>query len=209
MTTDNVPLDELYPATSSSRVDYGCRRTSRSSWRSGHGAARLNRSNHVLSILVCSAVFTVYPHRLCPLIYRCFVTPLLGAYIADTYWGRYNTICFAVIVAFIGHVLLIVAALPHMIANGSALPVFIIALIIMGIGALFSIICIQGLQPYALNRYRSLQGKYLAFDSRAVQEVKAICCYHEERRKSYCRPCLDSRAYLYGQSHCALFKLSS
>ncbi|KAF5310260.1 hypothetical protein D9619_010175 [Psilocybe cf. subviscida] len=64
----------------------------------------------------------------------CFVTPLLGAYIADTYWGRYNTICFAVVVAFIGHVLLVIAALPHMIANGSSLPVFIVALIVMGIG---------------------------------------------------------------------------
>lgn len=22
----------------------------------------------------------------------CYVTPLIGAYVADTYWGRYNTI---------------------------------------------------------------------------------------------------------------------
>ncbi|KAF5310113.1 hypothetical protein D9619_010186 [Psilocybe cf. subviscida] len=64
----------------------------------------------------------------------CYVTPLFGAYIADTYWGRYKTICFAVVVSFIGHVLLIIAALPHVIANGTALPVFVIALIVMGIG---------------------------------------------------------------------------
>lgn len=62
------------------------------------------------------------------------MTPLFGAYIADKYWGRYNTICFAVVVAFIGHVLLVIASLPHMIADGTALPVFVIALIIMGIG---------------------------------------------------------------------------
>lgn len=67
------------------------------------------------------------------------MTPLFGAYIADTYWGRYKTIWFAVFVAFIGHVLLVVSALPHLIATGSALPVFIIALIVMGIGGYLAV----------------------------------------------------------------------
>ncbi|KAF5310118.1 hypothetical protein D9619_010183 [Psilocybe cf. subviscida] len=67
-------------------------------------------------------------------LFWCFATPLFGGYIADTYWGRYKTICFALVVAIIGHLLLVIAALPRIIANGNALPVFIIAIIAMGIG---------------------------------------------------------------------------
>ncbi|KAI4521717.1 hypothetical protein K525DRAFT_167857, partial [Schizophyllum commune Loenen D] len=45
----------------------------------------------------------------------CYVTPLLGAYLADAHWGRFNTICVGVAVAMIGHVILIVAAIPGII----------------------------------------------------------------------------------------------
>jgi len=62
------------------------------------------------------------------------VTPLLGAYIADTYWGRFKTICVAVVIALIGHVILIVSALPGVIEHKSATGVFIVALIVMGFG---------------------------------------------------------------------------
>ncbi|KAF8964520.1 peptide transporter PTR2A [Flammula alnicola] len=58
----------------------------------------------------------------------CYVTPLLGAYIADTYWGRYKTICVAVGIAFIGHVVLIVAGVPGVIEHESAIGVFAVAL---------------------------------------------------------------------------------
>ena len=64
-----------------------------------------------------------------------YVTPLLGAYIADTYWGRYKTICWAVAVALVGHVLLIISAVPGVIEKShSALAVFVIALVVMGVG---------------------------------------------------------------------------
>ena len=62
------------------------------------------------------------------------MTPLLGAYIADTYWGRFKTICVAVVVALIGHVILIVSALPGVIEYESAAGVFIVALIVIGFG---------------------------------------------------------------------------
>ena len=45
----------------------------------------------------------------------CYVTPLLGAYLADAHWGRFNTICVGVAVAMVGHVILIVAAIPGII----------------------------------------------------------------------------------------------
>lgn len=66
--------------------------------------------------------------------FRCYVTPLLGAYIADTYWGRFKTICVAVVIALIGHVILIVSAVPGVIEHKSATGIFIVALIVMGFG---------------------------------------------------------------------------
>jgi POT family proton-dependent oligopeptide transporter len=62
-------------------------------------------------------------------------TPLLGAYIADTYLGRYRTIVISVIVAIIGHVILTASAAPAVIANpDSSLGAFIVGIIIMGLG---------------------------------------------------------------------------
>lgn len=64
-----------------------------------------------------------------------YVIPLFGAYIADTRWGRFKTVCVSVAVALFGHVLLIISAIPGVInhSNG-ALACFIIAIIIMGLG---------------------------------------------------------------------------
>lgn len=63
------------------------------------------------------------------------MVPLFGAYVADAHWGRYKTICVSVAIALVGHVLLIVSAVPGVITNPNAsLGVFVIALIIMGLG---------------------------------------------------------------------------
>ncbi|KAI0785087.1 PTR2-domain-containing protein [Abortiporus biennis] len=64
-----------------------------------------------------------------------YVIPLFGAYLADTRWGRFKTVCICVGVALIGHVLLIVSAVPGVIehSNGS-LACFVIAIIVMGLG---------------------------------------------------------------------------
>ncbi|KAF7329107.1 Peptide transporter PTR2A [Mycena kentingensis (nom. inval.)] len=81
----------------------------------------------------------------------CYVTPLYGAYLADTHWGRYRTVCIAVVIALIGHILLIVSgkspevkklhiriATTHglsVITNQhGALATFILALLVMGFG---------------------------------------------------------------------------
>ena len=61
--------------------------------------------------------------------------PLFGAYIADTRWGRYKTVCVAVGITLIGHVLLIVSAVPGVIEKpNNSLACFVIALIVMGMG---------------------------------------------------------------------------
>ncbi|KAJ7235495.1 POT family-domain-containing protein [Mycena rebaudengoi] len=65
----------------------------------------------------------------------CYVTPLLGAYIADAHLGRYNTVIVALGIALVGHVVLIVSAIPSVIDHpDTALGVFLLALVIMGFG---------------------------------------------------------------------------
>ena len=61
--------------------------------------------------------------------------PLVGAYIADVYLGRYKTIHVAIVFAVIGHVVLTASAAPSVLDSpNSALGAFIIGLIVLGIG---------------------------------------------------------------------------
>lgn len=67
-----------------------------------------------------------------------YVTPLIGAYIADAHLGRFKTICLAVAIASVGHVLLTGAAAPSMLDNrDGALGLFIVSIIVMGVGTGF------------------------------------------------------------------------
>jgi len=64
-----------------------------------------------------------------------YLTPLLGAYIADAHLGRYRTICVALAIAIVGHIILVMSAIPPVITKPhSSLATFIIGLIIMGVG---------------------------------------------------------------------------
>jgi POT family proton-dependent oligopeptide transporter len=66
-----------------------------------------------------------------------YLLPLFGAYIADTYWGRFRTIWVSVCISIVGHIILTCSAIPSLIDHSgphSALAVFIIGMIIMGIG---------------------------------------------------------------------------
>ncbi|KAG6888586.1 hypothetical protein C0995_007268 [Termitomyces sp. Mi166 len=82
----------------------------------------------------------------------CYVIPLLGAYLADTRWGRYKTICIAVFIALIGHILLIISAIPGVIEHrNGALACFVVALIVMGFGTgLFK----ANISPLVAEQYR-------------------------------------------------------
>lgn len=64
----------------------------------------------------------------------CYVTPLYGAYVADTYWGRYKTISVSVGIAMLGHILMVISALPGVIDKKGSVGVFALSLIITGIG---------------------------------------------------------------------------
>lgn len=64
-----------------------------------------------------------------------YTMPILGAYVADEYLGRFNTILAAIGVALVGHVILIISAIPSVISNpNSAIACFSVGLVIMGVG---------------------------------------------------------------------------
>ena len=64
-----------------------------------------------------------------------YVTPLFGAYIADTYLGRFKTISWSIVICLVGHILLITSAIPSVLDHpNGALGCFIIAVIVMGAG---------------------------------------------------------------------------
>ncbi|CAI6258689.1 unnamed protein product [Periconia digitata] len=64
-----------------------------------------------------------------------YVMPLFGAYVADTYFGRFKTIFLSVIVAEIGHTILTVSTIPKVMDNASgSLGCFMVGLVIMGVG---------------------------------------------------------------------------
>ncbi|EIW75406.1 peptide transporter PTR2A [Coniophora puteana RWD-64-598 SS2] len=64
-----------------------------------------------------------------------YFVPLFGAYIADTYWGRYKTICVSVAIALLGHVFMIISAIPGIIGGNASFGVFILSMIVTGLGA--------------------------------------------------------------------------
>ena len=65
-----------------------------------------------------------------------YFIPLLGAYVADTYLGRFNTIAYSLAIAIVGHIILTCSAVPSFLTSNSsgALGVFILGMIIMGVG---------------------------------------------------------------------------
>ncbi|KAJ6521164.1 POT family-domain-containing protein [Mycena vulgaris] len=82
----------------------------------------------------------------------CYVTPLLGAYFADAHWGRYPTVNVAVWIALLGHIILIISAVPGVIENSNtSFGVFLLALVIMGFGTgLFK----ANISPLVAEQYR-------------------------------------------------------
>ncbi|VDB95653.1 unnamed protein product [Peniophora sp. CBMAI 1063] len=64
-----------------------------------------------------------------------YITPLFGAYVADTYWGRFKTIAVSVAIALVGHVVLIISAIPPVLEKpNGALGALVVAILIMGLG---------------------------------------------------------------------------
>lgn len=65
----------------------------------------------------------------------CYCVPLFSAWVADEYWGRYKTICWSIGFAILGHIILVISAIPPIITNTSAcFGVFMLGVIVMGFG---------------------------------------------------------------------------
>lgn len=61
--------------------------------------------------------------------------PLFGAYVADSYLGRFRTIALALVIDIIGHIILIVSGLPPVIKNpDGAMGAFVVGLLCLGFG---------------------------------------------------------------------------
>jgi POT family proton-dependent oligopeptide transporter len=64
-----------------------------------------------------------------------YLIPLFGAYVADAHLGRFKTIAIALAIAIVGHIILVISAIPPVITKpSSSMGVFIVGLIIMGVG---------------------------------------------------------------------------
>lgn len=65
-----------------------------------------------------------------------YMMPLFGAYVADEIWGRYKTICIALICDIIGHLVLIMSAIPPVITrpHENSLAALIVGILIIGFG---------------------------------------------------------------------------
>ncbi|EAT78599.1 hypothetical protein HBH56_221220 [Parastagonospora nodorum] len=75
-----------------------------------------------------------------------YIMPMIGGWLADEYWGKFKTIYVAIVVATFGHILILIAAIPQVIASPKgALASFILGLILFGTGVGFFKACISPL----------------------------------------------------------------
>ncbi|RLV93847.1 Peptide transporter PTR2 [Spathaspora sp. JA1] len=63
----------------------------------------------------------------------CYVTPILGGWIADTYWGKYKTIFWFCILYIIGIFILFITSLPSITSRTTGLGGYIAAIILIGL----------------------------------------------------------------------------
>ncbi|QLL34851.1 hypothetical protein HG536_0H02260 [Torulaspora globosa] len=63
----------------------------------------------------------------------CYLTPIWGGYLADTYIGKYSTICWGTVVYLVGILILFVTSIPSITTPHAALGGFVAAIILIGI----------------------------------------------------------------------------
>lgn len=63
-----------------------------------------------------------------------YTTPIIGAIIADEYLGRFNTIFIAIAFSILGHILLIISAIPSVLTGSAAIAPFMLGVIVLGFG---------------------------------------------------------------------------
>jgi dipeptide/tripeptide permease len=64
----------------------------------------------------------------------CYITPIIGAIVADQYLGKYKTIVLFAAVYLVGLVILFMTSLPTSIENGAAFGGLVTAMLVIGLG---------------------------------------------------------------------------
>ncbi|KAI8342840.1 POT family-domain-containing protein [Chlamydoabsidia padenii] len=64
----------------------------------------------------------------------CYITPIIGAIVADSYLGKYKSILYFSIIYFVGLLILTLSSIPAAIQSGAAFPGFVVAIIVIGLG---------------------------------------------------------------------------
>ncbi|CAM4754923.1 unnamed protein product [Rotaria magnacalcarata] len=63
-----------------------------------------------------------------------YITPILGAVLADQFWGKYKTIIVSCMVYMVGLLVLLLTSIPPSIDKGVAFPGLIVAMVVLGFG---------------------------------------------------------------------------
>ncbi|KAL6450795.1 PTR2 Peptide transporter PTR2 [Candida maltosa Xu316] len=63
----------------------------------------------------------------------CYVTPILGGWVSDTYWGKYKTICVFCGIYIVGILILFVTSIPSITSKATATGGYIASIIIIGL----------------------------------------------------------------------------
>ncbi|KAJ5464443.1 uncharacterized protein N7458_000129 [Penicillium daleae] len=64
----------------------------------------------------------------------CYVTPIIGAIVADQYLGKYKTIVLFCIVYLVGLLILVCTSIPSALEHGAGMGGFIVAILVIGLG---------------------------------------------------------------------------
>ncbi|KAI5303224.1 hypothetical protein KEM56_007775, partial [Ascosphaera pollenicola] len=69
------------------------------------------------------------------LTFLAYTIPILGGYIADVHLGRYKTICIGIAFAGLGHIIMVISALPPVLQAGHGMAPFVISLLVLAFGS--------------------------------------------------------------------------
>ncbi|KAJ5681381.1 uncharacterized protein N7477_001321 [Penicillium maclennaniae] len=64
----------------------------------------------------------------------CYVTPILGAIVADQYLGKYKTIVWFCCIYLVGLLILVCTSIPTALEHGAGLGGFVVAILVIGLG---------------------------------------------------------------------------
>lgn len=113
-----------------------------------------------------------------------YVLPILFGWLADTRVGRFQLICYGVIVFGVAHVLMVASAAPSLLRDGSAVTPYLLSLYILAVGAgkldIFSL-----LGRLLIRCFSHVQAKCVSSASRPDDHPCASRHYQQKGRTSY------------------------